>query len=95
MSAILQISLLAIVAIAPSLWSAWQIRRTRSRFDRRWEAIRRRSFARSSSAAPQPYLPLGHANCQWSARSPHLRCAINPHGPCIGCRDYTPIDPSW
>ncbi|MGD1904156.1 MAG: DUF6464 family protein [Geitlerinemataceae cyanobacterium] len=93
MNAILQISLLAILAIAPSLWGAWQIRSTRRRFDRRWEAIRRRSFARSS-AVPS-HLPLGHANCQWSARSTHLRCAVNPHGPCTGCRDYTPIDPSW
>ncbi len=31
---------------------------------------------------------LGDASCLNNALSPHLRCAINPSGPCEGCPDY-------
>jgi hypothetical protein len=31
---------------------------------------------------------LGDASCKWNARSPFLRCAINPNGECQGCKDY-------
>jgi hypothetical protein len=35
-------------------------------------------------------IALGDSTCANSANSPHLRCAINPCGPCEGCTDYTP-----
>ncbi|MEH2148575.1 DUF6464 family protein [Nostoc sp.] len=31
---------------------------------------------------------IGDVGCKWNARSPHLRCAINPSGECQGCKDY-------
>lgn len=31
---------------------------------------------------------IGDLSCQYNARSPHLRCAINPSGPCNGCSYY-------
>ncbi len=31
---------------------------------------------------------LGDASCRFNARSPLLRCAINPQGPCAGCVSY-------
>jgi hypothetical protein len=31
---------------------------------------------------------IGDTSCLNNARSPHLRCAINPCGPCEGCPDY-------
>lgn len=33
---------------------------------------------------------IGDINCQYNARSPHLRCAINPSGPCEGCSHFDP-----
>ena len=33
-------------------------------------------------------LVIGDITCQLNARSPFLRCAANPMGPCEGCRDY-------
>lgn len=31
---------------------------------------------------------LGNANCRYNARSELVRCAVNPDGPCDGCRYY-------
>ncbi|MGD1906043.1 MAG: DUF6464 family protein [Leptolyngbyaceae cyanobacterium] len=31
---------------------------------------------------------IGDASCQMNARSPYLRCAFNPCGPCQGCQFY-------
>ncbi|MGD1952248.1 MAG: DUF6464 family protein [Leptolyngbyaceae cyanobacterium] len=33
-------------------------------------------------------LVIGDITCQLNARSPHIRCAVNPTGPCEGCRFY-------
>lgn len=31
---------------------------------------------------------VGDVSCKWNARSPYLRCAINPSGECQQCKDY-------
>ncbi|PZU97298.1 MAG: hypothetical protein DCE90_07005 [Pseudanabaena sp.] len=31
---------------------------------------------------------IGKVSCKYNARSPYLRCAINPDGPCQDCRHY-------
>lgn len=31
---------------------------------------------------------IGDINCRFNARSEILRCAVNPEGPCQGCRYY-------
>lgn len=33
-------------------------------------------------------LVIGDITCQLNARSPHIRCAVNPTGPCDDCRFY-------
>lgn len=33
-----------------------------------------------NSACQEPH-SIGDVGCKWNARSPHLRCAINPDGP--------------
>jgi hypothetical protein len=33
---------------------------------------------------------IGDANCRYNARSELMRCAVNPDGPCRGCRYYEP-----
>jgi hypothetical protein len=33
---------------------------------------------------------VGNPDCRFNARSPHLRCAINPCGPCDGCQEFEP-----
>lgn len=34
---------------------------------------------------------IGDVGCKWNARSPYLRCTINPSGECEGCRDYEKV----
>ncbi len=31
---------------------------------------------------------LGDVSCEFNARSEIMRCAVNPEGPCEGCRHY-------
>jgi len=31
---------------------------------------------------------IGDVNCRFNARSPLIRCAVNPDGPCGGCRNF-------
>lgn len=31
---------------------------------------------------------IGDTSCQFNARSPVIRCAVNPDGPCEGCQHY-------
>jgi hypothetical protein len=31
---------------------------------------------------------IGNSTCKHNAYSPHLRCGLNPCGPCDGCPDY-------
>jgi hypothetical protein len=33
---------------------------------------------------------VGDITCDQNARSPYLRCAVNPMGPCDGCMAYEP-----
>ncbi|MGC1309608.1 MAG: DUF6464 family protein [Phormidesmis sp.] len=33
-------------------------------------------------------LVIGDITCQLNARSPFIRCAPNPFGPCEGCQEY-------
>ncbi|MEO1622034.1 MAG: DUF6464 family protein [Cyanobacteria bacterium J06632_3] len=33
-------------------------------------------------------LVIGDITCQLNARSPFIRCAVNPSGPCKGCMEY-------
>jgi len=35
---------------------------------------------------------IGELSCRYNARSPYLRCAVNPDGPCEGCPHYQQRD---
>ena len=35
---------------------------------------------------------IGDASCLFNAKSEILRCAVNPEGPCEGCRFYEPVE---
>jgi hypothetical protein len=72
------------------------------RFDVSTESVRAEQERRDMESMTQRRLfseryrnriALGDSTCANSANSPHLRCAINPCGPCDGCTDYTPKDP--
>ena len=31
---------------------------------------------------------IGDVSCKYNARSPYMRCAVNPSGLCEGCHDH-------
>ena len=35
---------------------------------------------------------IGDSSCRFNGKSEILRCAVNPEGPCRGCRYYEPIE---
>jgi hypothetical protein len=39
-----------------------------------------------------PKLAIGDLTCSYNARSPYLRCAVNPLGPCENCEYYQAMD---
>jgi hypothetical protein len=88
------------VAIAPALASIRAVRRYEQRVQ---TAIARARLPRRSSQPADVngrslppelvYVPgagyvIGNLSCRFNARSPQLRCAVNPSGPCAGCRFY-------
>lgn len=93
--------LIITIGFLPSLFSFWMIRRKaqwRNRLRLRQAA---NTFA-SGRRVPQQVRPLEHdryylegvgyligdISCQFNARSGYIRCAVNPNGPCEGCRFY-------
>lgn len=40
-----------------------------------------------------PAAHIGDASCRFNALSPQLRCAVNPQGPCEGCKEFEPHPP--
>ncbi|MBE8969641.1 hypothetical protein IQ277_26510 [Nostocales cyanobacterium LEGE 12452] len=88
------------VGFLPSLFSLWMIRRTqRSRLRMRQAAMNFPVVQGRHSVRPvegdRYYLEgvgylIGDISCKFNARSGYMRCAVNPEGPCNGCRHYEP-----
>ncbi len=88
------------MAIVPSLFSIRAVRRHEARMQATIARARRtlRSpqppYPNGRSLPPElVYIPgagyvIGNLSCRFNARSPQLRCAVNPTGPCADCRFY-------
>ncbi|BAZ51257.1 hypothetical protein NIES4103_39060 [Nostoc sp. NIES-4103] len=93
--------LVIIVGFLPSLFSLWMIRkthlRTRSRMRQaamNLSGVRIRQNIRLVEG-DRYYLDgvgylIGDVSCKFNAKSGYIRCAVNPSGPCQGCRHYEP-----
>lgn len=55
------------------------------RFLQRW---RREVMLLRQTRIGQSGILMGDPTCLYNARSSHLRCAVNPLGPCEGCHHY-------
>ncbi|MEB3310332.1 MAG: DUF6464 family protein [Snowella sp.] len=89
--------LLLLAAVLPALLSFFLIRRAKRRFNEQMRRIRvlnhyRRRIHRDSHFLPIPdetyQDAIGDISCRNNAKSPYLRCAINPSGPCEDCSHY-------
>lgn len=92
---VLETIVIAILGLIPSLLSLLVIRRAKQRMQARLRQARTMTYYRHQRSARTAYnyeaLPqelLGDASCRFNARSPYLRCAVNPAGPCESCRHY-------
>lgn len=88
------------VGLMPSLFSLWMMRRSEAQTQaklRQAMSVTTRVRAQRLYTTPQlsdryylegvGYL-IGDISCRFNARSGYLRCAVNPQGPCQGCRHY-------
>ncbi|MGD1856173.1 MAG: DUF6464 family protein [Leptolyngbyaceae cyanobacterium] len=90
--------LLIVVGLLPpalSWWASFRAeRRVMERFERAREARQYSTLHSWRQRDPDERyidgmgLVIGDITCQLNARSPHIRCAVNPLGPCEGCRAY-------
>ncbi|MEO1209319.1 MAG: DUF6464 family protein [Cyanobacteria bacterium J06638_20] len=85
------------VGLTPSLISLWCLRQSRvesqARLRQSLESVQYRAVPRPPRPADQHYveglgLVIGNILCKHNARSPYLRCAVNPIGPCEDCRHF-------
>ncbi len=91
-----------ILGLLPPLLSLSLMRRAEARAQSRLRmamaAVERRGMQTIQRASgEQQYVEgigflTGDITCRFNARSPHLRCAVNPVGPCQDCRYYESIE---
>ncbi|WP_341531259.1 DUF6464 family protein [Nostoc sp. UHCC 0302] len=89
------------VGFLPSLFSLWVMRKTQLRTRARlrqaamsFPVVRVRQNERPIES-DRYYLEgvgylIGDISCKFNARSGYIRCAVNPDGPCNGCRYFEP-----
>ncbi|MCX7593675.1 MAG: DUF6464 family protein [Fischerella sp.] len=99
---------LLVIAIGflPSLFSLWLMRKTQARMRSHLRRVamnfpREQIQVNTRPAEPSDryYLEgvgylIGDISCRYNARSGYLRCAVNPSGPCEGCRYYESKEPT-
>ncbi|MGK7916686.1 MAG: DUF6464 family protein [Prochloraceae cyanobacterium] len=92
------ILIILIISIIPSLLSLLLLRKFKRRWQGRLRRIRSMTFEQqmgrvvrlhdeSELEEVHSYF-IGDLSCRYNARSPYIRCAVNPCGPCEGCSDY-------
>ncbi|KAM3099885.1 DUF6464 family protein [Phormidesmis sp. 146-12] len=104
----LEIILVLTIGLAPPLLSFIFLRRAEARAQIRLRSAMRAAEYRQlqrllALPSDQRYVEgmgslIGDFTCRFNARSTHIRCAVNPFGPCKECTYYEPIssftDPS-
>ncbi len=83
-----------LVAVFLSLWSIFYHRlRRRRRLTVVEHSPTRRFYKRTPQDPEEQYVQgvgyvIGDLTCTYNARSPYMRCAVNPEGLCQDCRHY-------
>ncbi|MFE4107180.1 DUF6464 family protein [Almyronema epifaneia] len=92
------VAFIILIGISPALLSWWVGRQARHRTQAQLALAMESVAARGLSALAErsrdrcygepPSYTVGDLSCQFNARSPYLRCAVNPVGPCGTCQHY-------
>ncbi|HEY9669311.1 MAG TPA: DUF6464 family protein [Coleofasciculaceae cyanobacterium] len=97
----LETILVFVFGLTPPILSLWMMRKAKERMRARLRAVRQQSFVQVPPSEQLPpdryYLEgvgylIGDITCEFNARSPYIRCAVNPSGPCEDCHYYQPKD---
>jgi hypothetical protein len=90
----LDIAIILLLGIAPPILSLWMLHRAQVKY-RQLNAIEAPIEGRLKALPPADMTciegygyVIGKVSCKYNARSPYIRCAVNPNGPCEGCRHY-------
>jgi hypothetical protein len=94
----LDIIIILLLGIAPPILSLWMLHRSQVTY------MRMNSQTQTNMAAVATRLKalppadmtcidgygyvIGKISCKYNARSPYIRCTVNPSGPCQDCRHY-------
>ncbi len=91
------------VALMPPLLSVWMMRHSEARTRAKLrQAMTVATRVRIQEQSTTPLIPdryylegvgylIGNISCRFNARSGYIRCAVNPQGPCQGCRHYEEV----
>ncbi|MDJ0712797.1 MAG: DUF6464 family protein [Prochloraceae cyanobacterium] len=95
------ILIILLISLIPSLLYLVLLPKFKRRWPRRPRYIRPMTFERRRRGSTCPpdddeweqveevhsYF-IGNLSCRYNARSPYIRCAVNPSGPCDDCPHY-------
>jgi hypothetical protein len=93
--------LIFVISLMPPLLSVWVMRKAeaqaRASLRAAMETTAVRRLQITQLHPEQQYLEgfgylIGDITCQFNAHSGYIRCAVNPSGPCEGCRHYQSKD---
>lgn len=91
----LDIVIILLLGIAPPILSLWLLHRSQARYRQTNVAIAYPITSKLKALPPAEMTcidgfgyVIGKVSCKYNARSPYIRCAVNPNGPCQDCRYY-------
>jgi hypothetical protein len=97
----LDIIIIMCIGVAPPILSLWMLHhyqaKYRHRYQNTYQPLESESvISKNLKALPPADMTLiegfgyviGKVSCKYNARSLYIRCAVNPDGPCQGCRYY-------
>jgi len=91
----LDIVIILLLGVAPPILSLWILHRAQDHYRQVNLAIATPIPLRLKALPPADMTcidgfgyVIGKVSCKYNARSPYLRCAVNPSGPCQDCRYY-------
>lgn len=91
------------VGLIPPLFSLWMMHRSKVKTQARLRQAMNAAYrvrirhGNTPEVSDRYYLDsvgylIGDISCRFNARSGYLRCAVNPPGPCQGCRHYQEVE---
>ncbi len=89
---IIKIILIFAISLILPLFYLWWLNKAKRRLESRLRRRSSRISPRSYSTLEVTNAYIGEISCRYNARSPYIRCAVNPDGPCENCSQYEAMD---